>query len=176
MRIFVVDDEKEIAEQVQLEKNARHSNWTFDDWLIPNGAVLEYVKDPSIECIVFNRRKVEFNGEILYMTPLARKITGNKSIVHGPGWVAQNFKYQGELIEDIEKGNYKLITIEEALSNLETITIDEETYNKVKNGSIIEKTFSNDIANLVYENKIVAIYQTYHSDNTKAKPFKMFIN
>lgn len=79
-------------------------------------------------------------------------------------------------IEDIEQGNYKLITIEEALSNLESITIDEETYNKVKNGSIIEKTFTNDIANLVYENKIVAIYQTYHSDNSKAKPFKMFIN
>ena len=79
-------------------------------------------------------------------------------------------------IEDIEKGNYKLITIEEALSNLETIIIDEETYNKVKNGSIIDKMFNNDIANLVYENKIVAIYQTYHSDNTKAKPFKMFLN
>ena len=79
-------------------------------------------------------------------------------------------------IEDIEQGNYKLITIEEALSNLESITIDEETYNKVKKGSIIEKTFTNDIANLVYENKIVAIYQTYHSDNSKAKPFKMFIN
>ena len=88
-----------------------------------------------------------------------------------------NFKIEESYtIEDIEKGNYKLITIEEALSNLETITIDEETYNKVKNGSIIDKTFSNDIANLVYENKIVAIYQTYHSDNTKAKPFKMFIN
>ena len=79
-------------------------------------------------------------------------------------------------IEEIEQGNYKLITIEEALSNLESITIDEDTYNKVKNGSIIEKTFTNDIANLVYENKIVAIYQTYHSDNSKAKPFKMFIN
>ena len=79
-------------------------------------------------------------------------------------------------IEDIEKGNYKLITIEEALSNLETIIIDKETYNKVKNGSIIDKMFNNDIANLVYENKIVAIYQTYHSDNTKAKPFKMFLN
>lgn len=79
-------------------------------------------------------------------------------------------------IEDIEQGNYKLITIEEALSNLESITIDKDTYNKVKNGSIIEKTFTNDIANLVYENKIVAIYQTYHSDNSKAKPFKMFIN
>ena len=79
-------------------------------------------------------------------------------------------------IEDIEKGNYKLLSIEEALNNIETITINEDLYNQVKNGSIIDKTFTNDIACLSYEGKIIAIYQTYHKDNTKAKPFKMFIN
>ncbi len=79
-------------------------------------------------------------------------------------------------IEDIEKGNYKLLSIEESLNNIETITINEDLYNQVKNGSIIDKTFTNDIACLSYEGKIIAIYQTYHKDNTKAKPFKMFIN
>lgn len=79
-------------------------------------------------------------------------------------------------IEDIEKGNYKLLTIEEVLKDIENIHIDKDIYNKVKNGSIIEKNFQDDIACLVYENKIVAIYQTYHSDSTKAKPFKMFIS
>ena len=94
---------EEIAEQVQLEKKAKHSIWTFDDWQIPNGAEIEYIKDSTIKCSVFNRRKLEFNGETFYMTPLARIISGNKSIVHGPGWFAQNFKYNGELIKDIEK-------------------------------------------------------------------------
>ena len=79
-------------------------------------------------------------------------------------------------IEDIENGNYKLLSIEESLTNIETITINENLYNQVKNGSIIDKTFTNDIACLSYEGKIIAIYQTYHKDNTKAKPFKMFIN
>ncbi len=79
-------------------------------------------------------------------------------------------------IEDIQNGSYNLITIEEALSNLESIIIDKETYNKVKNGSIIDKHFKENIACLVYENKIVAIYQNYHKDNSKAKPYKMFIN
>ncbi len=78
-------------------------------------------------------------------------------------------------IEDIKEGNYKLIRIEEALSNLESINIDEETYNKVKNGAIIKKEFKEDIANLIYKNRIVAIYQTYNKDNTQAKPLKMFI-
>lgn len=94
---------EEVAEDIQLEKKARRSNWTFDDWQIPNNEELEYVKDSSIKCIVVNRRKVDYNGEVLYMTQLARKITGNKSIMHGPGWFSQNFKYKGELIEDIEK-------------------------------------------------------------------------
>ena len=79
-------------------------------------------------------------------------------------------------LEDIENGKYELISIEKALSEIETITIDEELYNKVKNGSIIPKTFNNDYANLLYNNKIVAIYKTYDKDNTLAKPFKMFIN
>ena len=95
--------DEEIAEQIQLEQKSRHSIWTFDDWQIPNGAELEYIKDATIKCVVFNRRKVKFNGETFYMTPLARIISGNKSIVHGPGWFAQNFKYNGELIENIEK-------------------------------------------------------------------------
>ena len=79
-------------------------------------------------------------------------------------------------IEDIQSGNYKLLSIEEALTNLEQFTINEELYNQVKNGSIIDKTFKNDIACLNYKGNIVAIYQTYHKDSSKAKPFKMFIN
>lgn len=79
-------------------------------------------------------------------------------------------------IEEIEQGNYNLITIKDALSDLESITINEEIYQKVKNGSIIEKEFKSDIANLIYQDKIIAVYQTYHKDNTKAKPYKMFIN
>lgn len=94
---------EEIAETVQMEKKEKHSVWTFDDWQIPDGAILEYINDPAVKCTVVSRRKVEFEGEIFFMTPLAKKVSGNDSIVHGPGWVAQNFKYNGELIEDIEK-------------------------------------------------------------------------
>ena len=79
-------------------------------------------------------------------------------------------------IEDIQSGNCKLLSIEESLTNLEQITINEELYNQEKNGSIIDKTFNNDIACLNYNGKIVAIYQTYHKDKALAKPFKMFIN
>lgn len=138
----------------------------------------------NIELISFNNDEIVFKTTVSKGTYIRALIDDICKKLNTVGTMSSlirtkqgNFKIEESYtIEDIEKGNYKLITIEEALSNLETITIDEETYNKVKNGSIIEKTFSNDIANLVYENKIVAIYQIYHSDNTKAKPFKMFIN
>lgn len=79
-------------------------------------------------------------------------------------------------LEDIEKGNYRLLTIEEALGDLNTIEIDDELYDKVKNGAIINKTFNSDIASLKYNNKIIAIYKTYEKDKNLAKPFKMFNN
>ena len=79
-------------------------------------------------------------------------------------------------LEEIEKGNYKLLPIEESLSDLETLVIDEDVYTKVKNGAIIKKQFNNDIACLKYQDKIIAIYKTYEKNNSLAKPFKMFIN
>ncbi|MDE5888849.1 MAG: tRNA pseudouridine(55) synthase TruB, partial [Bacilli bacterium] len=54
-------------------------------------------------------------------------------------------------LSDIESGNYHLINIEEALTEFETINIDDNLYNKVKNGSIIEKSFSESIACLKYQ-------------------------
>lgn len=79
-------------------------------------------------------------------------------------------------LDDVENGKYKLISIEKALSDIETITIDDNTYNKVKDGAIIPKEFNNNYANLLYKDRIVAIYKTYDKDSNLAKPFKMFIN
>ena len=79
-------------------------------------------------------------------------------------------------LDDVENGKYELISIEKALSDIETITIDDKTYNKVKDGAIIPKEFNNDYANLLYKDRIVAIYKTYDKDSNLAKPFKMFIN
>ena len=78
-------------------------------------------------------------------------------------------------LEEVENNNYKLMSYEEALNSYEIIDIDENTYKKVVNGSIIDKTFKNDIALLKYNSDIIAIYQKYEKDNTKAKPYIMLI-
>lgn len=77
-------------------------------------------------------------------------------------------------LTDIKNNNYKILSLEEVLSELETIEIDNELYEKVKNGSIIDKIFHDDKACLVYNDKIIAIYQTYLKDKSKAKPYLMF--
>ena len=74
-------------------------------------------------------------------------------------------------LEDINNDNYKLLTAEEVLNDIESIDINEELLNKINNGAIINKTFKNEIAALKYKNKIIAIYQTYYKDNKKAKPY-----
>lgn len=79
-------------------------------------------------------------------------------------------------LKDIENNNYKLISYEKALNKYEIITIDDNTYNKVKDGSIINKTFKNKIALLKYKDEIVAIYQEYSKDKNKAKPYVMLIS
>lgn len=97
------------------------------------------------------------------MTDLIRTKQGNFAIENS------------NTIEDIENNNYKLITYEQALNNYEIVNIDDNTYNKVKNGGIINKEFKNKIALLKYKNDIIAIYKEYVKDVTKAKPYIMLI-
>lgn len=78
-------------------------------------------------------------------------------------------------IEETAKKNYHLLTLEEVLNDYEKINIDDNLFEKVKNGAIITRTFKEEKACLVYKNKIIAIYQVYSKDKKKAKPYKMFI-
>ncbi|MFA5602866.1 MAG: tRNA pseudouridine(55) synthase TruB [Bacilli bacterium] len=76
-------------------------------------------------------------------------------------------------IEDIEKGEYKLLSVKEVL-NIPKIKVTEKLLFKIKNGAIIEKFFDENKALILDNNdNEVAIYQTYEKDNTKAKPYKM---
>jgi len=76
-------------------------------------------------------------------------------------------------LEDIESGNYKILSNEEVLSNLETIDISKDLLKPVSNGAVINKIFKSDMACLKYQNKIIAIYKTYEKDKSLAKPFIM---
>lgn len=95
-----------VAEEMESKRQSRCTNWTFDSWKIPVDAILVYTYDPEIKCKVIDKRNVEYNGEIMSMTRLAKLVSGNKWETHGPGYVARNFTYNDELIEDIERRLY----------------------------------------------------------------------
>ena len=138
----------------------------------------------NIELISFNNDEIKFKTTVSKGTYIRALIDDICKKLNTVGTMSSLIRTkQGKFtiensytIEDIQNGNYQITTIEDALSDIECININEELYNKVKNGSIIEKTFNNDIACLKYNNKIIAIYKEYDKDYSKAKPFKMFIN
>lgn len=92
---------EEIAEEVTAEKQARGANFTFADCEIPIGAVLIQIDDPSVTCTVVDDRRIEYNGEIMYITPFVKRISGKGYITKGPKYLVEHFMYNGELLKDI---------------------------------------------------------------------------
>ena len=78
-------------------------------------------------------------------------------------------------IDDIEDNNYKLLSINDVLKDKNCVTIDDTMYKLIKNGSIIDHVYKKDIITFIYDNNVVAIYKKYDKDNTKIKPYKMFV-
>lgn len=97
------------------------------------------------------------------MTHLRRIKQGNFSIKDA---------YQ---LEDIEKDNYKLISIEDVLQDIYTVDVDQDLYNKIKNGCIIDNIYNKNLILFKNNGKIIATYRTYSKDSTKLKPDKMFL-
>lgn len=75
-------------------------------------------------------------------------------------------------LEDIQKDNYKLLSIKEALPNIKITKIDDKTLKQVKNGMVLDKFFEEEISLLVdKDGREIAIYKDI--ENGKVKPYKM---
>ena len=89
-------EKKDEAVAEEIEKSTRGEFFSFEKCHIPKDAVLEYAKDSSITCTVVDDRRIKYNGEIMYMTTLAKILTGEKHGVAGPRF----FKYNGKNLQD----------------------------------------------------------------------------
>ena len=49
-----------------------------------------------------DKKNVTYKGEVISMTRLAKIVSGIEGLSHGPGYVARNFTYNGELITNIK--------------------------------------------------------------------------
>ncbi len=105
LKLWKPNDEEvraeEIAQEITAERRTRDPNFSFAECQIPIGAVLEYVDDPGITCKVIDERRVEYNGEKMYITPLAKLLSGKSYITKGPRYLCDHFKYNGVLLRDI---------------------------------------------------------------------------
>ena len=89
---------EETAETIASESRERAENFSFFKCQIPVGATIAYHRDPRITCTVVGDRLVEYQGETMSLSALARILTGRQSIA-GP----RHFKYQGEWLNDIRR-------------------------------------------------------------------------
>jgi len=92
---------EEIANEITTERRARSANFTFAECEIPIGAILVNTDDPNIFCKVIDDRRVEYNGEAMYVTTMAKLISGKKYLTHGPRYLYEHFTYLGASLDDI---------------------------------------------------------------------------
>ena len=138
-----------------------------------------------IDDIKYEDNKTIFNLKCLvskgtYIRSLIRDIASNLNTV---GIMSKLMRVkQGKFsinesytLEDIEKGNYKLISISDCLSCYKKVIADDFLINKIRNGALLNQIYDEDI--IVFkdcDDNVLAIYKTYDKDNSKIKPWKIF--
>lgn len=92
------EDKLKLYKNDEIDKEESHKRgepFSFTKCQIPIGSMIIYIYDETITAKVVDDRKIEYQGEIMYMTTLAKKLT-NKSVIRGP----ECFKYNGILLPE----------------------------------------------------------------------------
>ena len=74
-------------------------------------------------------------------------------------------------LTDIEKGNFKMLSIEEALDGIKKVVVNEQEAFKIKNGVPISNKYNSDLVLFKNKEKIIALYK---NDNGILKSHKYF--
>ena len=75
-------------------------------------------------------------------------------------------------IDDISKGNYKVMDIKDVL-DMRKVIVDREMEFKVRNGCVLDKFFADDRVMVIGEDgSLIAIYE---QDKDKVRPYKVFV-
>lgn len=84
-----IEDEKVAQEISQTHRN---ENFSFAKCSIPVGANLEYINDKSITCKVVDDRHVEFKGQTMFLSGLAKVLLNKNEGVNGTRYFKYNDK------------------------------------------------------------------------------------
>lgn len=83
-----------------IRKEIKKGPFRFGEYEIPIGSQLQYTKDENIIAkTVDDKNKVEYNGEVMSISSLAKTLLKNVKSAQGAAY----FKYEGELLTDRRK-------------------------------------------------------------------------
>ena len=141
------------------------------------------VKIKEIELLEFNNDSYKFKVLVskgTYIRSLIKDINDKLGVIGTMKSLVRTrqgyFKIEDSYkLEDIKNGNYKALTINDIALTKKSVIIDEKLYKVIKNGGIIDNIYEDDLVTFIYKDNVIAIYKTYEKDNTKMKPYKMFI-
>ena len=88
------EDKLKLYKDENIDKEEAHKKgdpFSFTKCQIPVGSEIVYIHDESVVAKVIDDRKIEYQGEIMYMTTLVKKLTGKTIGIQGPLF----FKYNG---------------------------------------------------------------------------------
>lgn len=141
------------------------------------------VEIKSIELLEFNGDSYKFKVSVskgTYIRSLIKDINvklGTIGVMSDLVRIKQgDFKIENSYnLENIKNNNYEILTIKDVLKKELCVIIDNADFSVIKNGAIIDNKYNKDKVVFIYNNEVVAIYKIYEKDNTKMKPYKMFV-
>ncbi len=112
---------------------SRGKFFSFEKCRIPKGAILEYIKDKSITCTVYDDRKVEYQGQPMYMTSLVKLLTGSDASVAGPMFFTYNGKSLQEYYKEYQVGRTSI----QPIINVNTVVEEQQNNSKITKADAI---------------------------------------
>lgn len=197
---FIVDEKLLKEKLYSLEKTYEQEVPLYSSIKINGKKLYEYarnnekVKLPkrkvSIKKMVYIDNYIEDNRMVVRFKCLVSKGTYIRSLARDLGKLLNTYGTMKSLcrikqgkfkledadkLEDIQKENYKLISINEVL-NYYTVIADSLLEQDICNGKILDNVYKKDIVLFVStNNKALSIYKKYDKDNTKIKPWKQLL-
>lgn len=141
------------------------------------------VKISNIELLSFSKEEYSFKVTVskgTYIRSLIKDINDKLGVIGVMSGLVRTRQGKFSIdnaydLEDIKSGNYKLLSITNVLKDKKSVIIDDKLFNMVKKGGLIDNIYNRDFVTFVYLGEVIAVYKTYDKDNSKMKPYKMFI-
>ena len=77
---------------------------------------------------------------------------------------------------DIKNGTYDFLTISDVFDNVKQVVLEDKILFKVKNGSVIDNIFGEDVVLFKdSDNTVIALYRVCDDDKSKLKAWQMFL-